>query len=63
MREMIAQAELPHASSPVSQYITISQGVVSVTPGGEHEPADLIKLVDRALYAAKDAGRDAISME
>jgi PleD family two-component response regulator len=60
---MIAQAEIAHARSPVSQYITISQGVITVIPGGEHQPSDLIKLVDHALYSAKGAGRDAISVE
>lgn len=63
LREMIAAEKIPHARSPVSDFITISQGVVTVRPGEEHEPADLISLVDRALYNAKGAGRDAIAVE
>lgn len=63
LREMVEQERIPHASSPVSANVTISQGVITVRPGGEHQPSDLIKLVDRALYSAKDAGRDAIAVE
>jgi len=63
LREMIAEENIPHAYSPVSDHITVSQGVVTVRPDAEHEAADLIDLVDRALYHAKGAGRDAIAVE
>lgn len=63
LREMIEQAEIPHASSPVSANVTISQGVITVRPSSEHQPPDLLELADRALYSAKDAGRDAIAVE
>jgi len=63
LREMIEQEGIPHASSPVSANVTISQGVITLRPGAEHQPLDLIKLADRALYSAKDAGRDAIAVE
>ncbi len=63
LREMIAQERIPHATSTVAQHVTISQGVITVRPDGEHQPAHLIKLADRALYNAKDAGRNAIAVE
>ena len=63
LREMIDQEEIHHASSPVSASVTISQGVITVRPGSEHQPSDLIEMVDRALYSAKGAGRDAIAVE
>ena len=63
LREMIDQEEIHHASSPVSASVTISQGVITVRPSGEHQPSDLIEMVDRALYSAKGAGRDAIAVE
>ena len=63
LREMIEQAEIPHVTSPVSANVTISQGVITVRPGSEHQTSDLIELVDRALYSAKGAGRDAIAVE
>jgi diguanylate cyclase (GGDEF)-like protein len=63
LREMIDQEGIHHASSPVSASVTISQGVITVRPSGEHQPSDLIEMVDRALYSAKGAGRDAIAVE
>jgi diguanylate cyclase (GGDEF)-like protein len=62
LREMIAQEQIPHATSTVAQYITISQGVITVRPDGEQQPADLIKLADKVLYSAKGAGRNAIAV-
>jgi diguanylate cyclase (GGDEF)-like protein len=63
LREMIAEEAIAHANSPVSDCITISQGVVTMPPGVEQEPGDLITLADRALYKAKGSGRDAIAVE
>lgn len=63
LREMIARERIPHATSTVASYITISQGVITVRPAGEHQPADLINLADKALYKAKGAGRNAIAVE
>ena len=63
LREMIAQERIPHATSSVAQYITISQGVITVRPEGEQQSAHLIQLADKALYNAKGAGRNAIAVE
>lgn len=62
LREMIAQERIPHATSLVAEYITISQGVITVQPDAEHQPVHLIQLADQALYNAKGAGRDAIAV-
>ncbi len=63
LRDMIAQAHIPHAASMVAEHITISQGVITVRPDGEYLPAELIKRADKALYSAKGAGRNAIAVE
>ncbi len=49
-----------HDSSEVAGFITISQGVVTVRPDADLQPADLVNRADKALYEAKDAGRNAI---
>lgn len=62
LRDLVLEERIPHQMSKTSEYVTISQGVVSVQPDGELQPADLINRVDKALYQAKDAGRNAIKV-
>ncbi|HEY6130614.1 MAG TPA: GGDEF domain-containing protein [Halioglobus sp.] len=63
LREMIVQARISHASSAVADHITVSQGLITVRPDGEYQPADLIRRADKALYSAKGAGRNTIVVE
>ena len=60
LRDMIEEEQIPHESSPVSRFVTVSQGAVTLKPESEHDLGSLIKQADEALYRAKDAGRDAI---
>lgn len=57
---LVRAANMPHPASPVSDRITISQGVLTVTPKGEVDPTTLIETVDAALYQAKADGRNRI---
>lgn len=54
----IAELMQPHCDSSVSEFITISQGIASVTPNEEMTAIDLINLADKALYQAKEQGRN-----
>jgi diguanylate cyclase (GGDEF)-like protein len=64
LQELVVQEHIPHESSQVAEFLTISQGLVTVqpVPDDELEPADVIKAADTALYEAKDAGRNAIAV-
>lgn len=62
LQRMIEQEGIPHGTSEVSDFITISQGIVTVPPESEHDPSDVIRDADVALYKAKDEGRDTISV-
>ena len=55
---VIDSLAIPHARSTVSQSVTLSQGVVSLTPEKESPPEDLIRRADQALYQAKQQGRN-----
>jgi len=73
MRSILAQMQIPHASSPVQPQVTLSIGVVVFSPedwrslygGGSSltstlDPMDVVALADRALYQAKAQGRNAV---
>lgn len=49
---------IPHKSSAVGPIVSISLGVASLVPTAAGSPEDLIARADRALYAAKQQGRD-----
>lgn len=51
---------LPHKTSHITDRVTISIGVVSVTPNNGYNNDMLIKAADDALYKAKELGRNRV---
>jgi len=51
---------IPHSGSKINEYITVSLGVASIIPTIEIENSELIKLADKQLYSAKEAGRNQV---
>ena len=49
---------IPHERSAVDRKVTLSQGIVSLTPEKETSSEDLIQRADQALYLAKQQGRN-----
>lgn len=58
VKQGIANANIQHEHSKVSDYITISQGISTIVPTIPLTPRNLIDTADVALYAAKNAGRN-----
>jgi diguanylate cyclase (GGDEF)-like protein len=58
LSRLIAALAISHASSAVSQNVTLSQGIASLTPEKETAAEDLIHRADQALYQAKQQGRN-----
>lgn len=54
----VRQLNITHQKSPVDKHVTISLGVYSIVPDSKFSPELLINLADKALYQAKDRGRN-----
>ena len=51
------------SNSPLDIYLTMSVGVASYVPAPNSSPQILIATADRALYRAKELGRDRIVLD
>ena len=56
VHQSLAEAAIEHEASPLGR-LTVSIGVSSVVPSGDHTPEALFTAADRALYRAKQTGR------
>lgn len=63
IREHIASLALQHAPAAVHPCVTLSIGVASYGANRLNDPASLLEAADRALYAAKRAGRNRVMLE
>ncbi|MCW6052728.1 diguanylate cyclase [Lyngbya sp. CCAP 1446/10] len=60
--QQVRGLQILHAKSAVSEYVTLSLGVACCIPAPMSQPAGLITIADEALYRAKTAGRDRVSI-
>jgi len=61
-RKNIEALRIAHELSSVSQYVTISLGATTLTRSKRSEMLDFVNCADRALYAAKEAGRNQVTI-
>jgi len=59
-RKSIENLQIPHRTSTVSKVVTISIGVCICTPDQETNSISFIINVDKALYRAKNSGRNRV---
>lgn len=58
IRVLTHRAKIPHAGSSISKFVTLSSGIGVMYPHPLKAPDDLVTIADRALYQAKEDGRD-----
>jgi len=59
----LKKLKIVHDDSDISDYVTISIGLVTVTPNKLSDANSFIKAADDALYKAKENGRNRIEIE
>jgi two-component system cell cycle response regulator len=58
IQQGIHDLAIPHAESDVKEIVTVSLGIASLIPTLEVQPDTLVAYADKALYDAKQQGRD-----
>jgi two-component system, cell cycle response regulator len=58
IQQVIHNLNIAHIDSHVKNIVTVSLGIASVIPNLEVSPETLISCADKALYMAKEQGRD-----
>ena len=62
LRLRVFELSLPHPASTVAPVVTVSAGVACAEPGRGGLPADLVAATDRALYLAKERGKNRVEV-
>jgi two-component system cell cycle response regulator len=60
IRAQLEKLALPHDASPIDPWVTVSIGVARCQPKAGGSPSDLIEVADKALYEAKQQGRNRV---
>lgn len=60
IQAQVRQMKIPHKDSLISEYVTISGGLVSVSKGALAASDTIVEQADKALYKAKQSGRNSI---
>ncbi|MGB8434397.1 MAG: diguanylate cyclase [Burkholderiales bacterium] len=60
VRRGIEECAIPHAVSTAATVVTISLGVACAMPGSNLTPEQLVAWADKALYRAKESGRNRV---
>jgi diguanylate cyclase (GGDEF)-like protein len=60
IRSEVEERNIPHAKSTIGNVVTLSVGVSSRVPGSKSTATQLLSDADKALYKAKEAGKNQV---
>lgn len=60
IQEIIQSQKIPHHTSQISNYLTLTLGIATIIPNQNTDPNFLIKKADECLYQGKKQGRNLI---
>ena len=60
IRRRIQDLKIEHRKSPVSEYVTASFGVATVSHSPDLSIEDILSMADKLMYGAKMSGRNAV---
>jgi diguanylate cyclase (GGDEF)-like protein len=63
LRRRVLELAIPHPGSSVAPVVTLSAGVACAEPAKRGDTAELVAAADRALYLAKQRGRNRVEGE
>ncbi len=63
MRDEVHALKLEHANSSVAAFVTLSLGTATLIPNDYSSVDELLQAADRALYRAKEAGRNRVEVD
>ncbi|MEF3254303.1 MAG: diguanylate cyclase [Deferribacterales bacterium] len=58
----VSKLKIEHKTSLVSEYVTLSIGVFTDQPDNNKTPASFLEMADKALYLAKNKGRNSVEV-
>ena len=60
IKASLANLAIEHSASKVNPFVTLSMGIFALVPDEGHSPKTLVEMADKALYMAKNNGRNGI---
>jgi two-component system, chemotaxis family, response regulator WspR len=62
MLQAVEHLAIPHCAKTPEGFLTMSAGIAMLSPGDKKTIEDVLREADKALYEAKEAGRNRMAV-